>query len=127
MSKSPNSKNRIDFEEIEKASRTLSGSIVNTPFSKSQTLSNILGANIWLKFENLQFTGAYKERGALNRIAALTEEEKKAGVIAMSAGNHAQGVAYHAGRHEIPVTIVMPSGTPSVKVENTLHHHTMLQ
>ncbi|MFM7084256.1 MAG: threonine ammonia-lyase [Hyphomicrobium sp.] len=119
MTTSPHTRTRIDLRAIEDAAKTLSGSIVMTPFAKSRTLSDILGANIWLKFENLQFTGAYKERGALNRLAALSPTERNVGVIAMSAGNHAQGVAYHAGRHKIPSTIVMPSGTPSVKVENT--------
>jgi threonine dehydratase len=79
----------------------------------------MLGAELWFKFENLQFTSAYKERGALNRLAKLSAAERKAGVIAMSAGNHAQGVAYHAGRLGIPSTIVMPETTPTVKVENT--------
>ena len=82
----------------------------------------MLGCEIWLKFENLQFTGAFKERGALNRLSALSQEERARGVIAMSAGNHAQGVAYHAGRLGIAATIVMPEATPTVKVENTRAH-----
>src|SRR5690606_32500265 len=81
--------------------------------------SHDLGAEVWLKFENLQFTSSYKERGALMRLSALSEAECKRGVIAMSAGNHAQGVSYHAGRLGIPATIVMPEGTPQVKAENT--------
>lgn len=109
----------IDLAAIEAAARTLKGSIVETPFAHSRTLSAMLGCQIWLKFENLQFTGAYKERGALNKLTSLSAAERTAGVIAMSAGNHAQGVAYHASRLGIPATIVMPEGTPSVKVENT--------
>src|SRR5690606_31659970 len=88
----------------------------------SRTLSEMVGCHIWLKFENLQFTASFKERGALNRLSALTAEERQRGVIAMSAGNHAQGVAYHARRLGIPATIVMPVGTPMVKIENTRRH-----
>jgi threonine dehydratase len=109
----------VTLQSVEAAARTLKGAIVETPFAQSRTLSALLGCEIWLKFENLQFTGAYKERGALNKLASLTDAERRAGVIAMSAGNHAQGVAYHAARLGIPATIVMPEGTPSVKVENT--------
>ena len=109
----------IDLAAIKAAAQTLRGAIVATPFAHSRTLSGMLGCEIWLKFENLQFTASYKERGALNRLASLSEAERRAGVIAMSAGNHAQGVAYHARRLGIPVTIVMPEGTPAVKVENT--------
>lgn len=109
----------LGLADIEAARRTISGAVLETPFTHSRTLSDMLGAEIWLKFENLQFTGAFKERGALNRLAALSEAERRSGVIAMSAGNHAQGVAYHASRLGIPATIVMPEGTPAVKVENT--------
>ncbi len=109
----------VTLSDIQAAARTLDGAIVKTPFAQSRTLSAMLGAEIWLKFENLQFTGAYKERGALNRLSALSDAERRAGVIAMSAGNHAQGVAYHAARLGIPATIVMPEGTPAVKVDNT--------
>lgn len=109
----------VTLQSIEAAAQTLKGAIVATPFAHSRTLSALLGCEIWLKFENLQFTGAYKERGALNKLATLSPAERRAGVIAMSAGNHAQGVAYHAARLGIPATIVMPEGTPSVKVENT--------
>ncbi len=119
MSEMPDAKTGVDLGAIKAAQRTLEGSIVQTPFALSRTLSDMLGAEIWLKFENLQFTGAYKERGALNRLASLDARERAAGVIAMSAGNHAQGVAYHANRLGIPATIVMPEGTPAVKVENT--------
>ena len=90
-----------------------------TPCLRSRTLSDITGAELWLKFENLQYTASFKERGALNRLAQLRPSRRRAGVIAMSAGNHAQGVAYHARRLGIPATIVMPRHTPFVKVENT--------
>ena len=109
----------LTLDAITAAAQTLKGAIVATPFAPSRTLSALLGCEIWLKFENLQFTGAYKERGALNKLASLSAAERAAGVIAMSAGNHAQGVAYHAARLGIPATIVMPEGTPAVKVENT--------
>ena len=88
----------------------------------SRTLSEIIGAEVWLKFENLQFTAAYKERGALNKLLQLTPEERARGVIAASAGNHAQAVAYHAKRLGIPATIVMPATTPTVKVTQTAGH-----
>ena len=107
------------FEDIEIAAAELAGAIQQTPFAHSRTLSNICGAEIWIKFENLQFTAAFKERGALNHLRGLSEAERQRGVIAMSAGNHAQGVAYHASRLGIPATIVMPEGTPQVKVVNT--------
>jgi threonine dehydratase len=89
---------------------------------KSRTLSEIVGAEVWLKFENLQFTAAYKERGALNKLLQLSPEERKRGVIAASAGNHAQAVAYHAKRLGIPAVIVMPESTPTVKVTQTAGH-----
>jgi threonine dehydratase len=109
----------VDLPAIQSAAGTIKGSVIETPFAHSRTLSAMLGCEIWLKFENLQFTGAYKERGALNKLSSLSAAERTAGVIAMSAGNHAQGVAYHASRLGIPATIVMPEGTPAVKVENT--------
>jgi threonine dehydratase len=108
--------------DIQAAAETIRGAVVETPCSYSRTLSNIYGCELWLKFENLQFTSSFKERGALNRLTALTPDERARGVVAMSAGNHAQGVAYHAKRLGIPATIVMPVGTPMVKVENTRHH-----
>jgi threonine dehydratase len=108
--------------DIDAAAEIIRGAVVETPCSYSRTLSNICGCDLWLKFENLQFTSSFKERGALNRLTALAPEERARGVIAMSAGNHAQGVAYHAKRLGIPATIVMPVGTPMVKVENTRHH-----
>ncbi len=88
----------IDLAAIEAAARTLSGAIVETPFAQSRTLSAMLGCEIWLKFENLQFTAPTRKRGALNKLTSLSAAERAAGVIAMSAGNHAQGVAYHATR-----------------------------
>lgn len=93
--------------------------MLKTPFTLSRTLSDIFGAEIWLKFENLQFTASFKERGALNRMLTLSDEERAKGVIAVSAGNHAQGVAYHAQRMGVPAVIVMPRFTPTVKVANT--------
>ncbi|HEX2842909.1 threonine ammonia-lyase [Hyphomicrobium sp.] len=109
----------VTLADIERAAEILKGAVVNTPCDRSYTLSRDLGVDLWLKFENLQFTASYKERGALVRLSALSEDERSRGVIAMSAGNHAQGVSYHAGRLGIPATIVMPEGTPAVKAENT--------
>jgi threonine dehydratase len=112
----------VTREDIERAARLIEGAIIDTDFDPSRTLSELLGCQIWLKFENLQFTASFKERGALNRLSALSAAERQRGVIAMSAGNHAQGVAYHARRLGIPATIVMPQATPIVKVENTKSH-----
>jgi len=109
----------VTLADIERAAQVLKGAVAETDCDPSRTLSSMLGCEIWLKFENLQFTASFKERGALNRLNALTPEQRAAGVIAMSAGNHAQGVAYHASRLGIPATIVMPEGTPFVKIENT--------
>jgi threonine dehydratase len=108
--------------DIASAAKTISGAVIQTACHESRTLGEICGCRIWLKFENLQFTATFKERGALNRLSALSAEERKRGVIAMSAGNHAQGVAYHARRLGIPATIVMPLSTPMVKIENTRRH-----
>ena len=112
----------VTLDDVEAARERLRGAIVETDCDFSRTLSEILGCRVWLKFENLQFTASFKERGALNRLSALSAEERKRGVIAMSAGNHAQGVAYHATRLSIPSTIVMPVSTPTVKVVNTRRH-----
>lgn len=109
----------IDLSAIQTARENLRGQVQKTPFTLSRTLSDILGAQIWLKFENLQFTASFKERGALNRMLTLSDAERRQGVIAVSAGNHAQGVAYHAQRMGIPAVIVMPRFTPTVKVANT--------
>ncbi|AOR78154.1 threonine ammonia-lyase [Novosphingobium resinovorum] len=105
--------------DVRAAAERISGKVVRTPTLYSSTLSAITGAEIWLKFENLQFTAAYKERGALNALLLLTEEQKARGVIAASAGNHAQGLSYHGTRLGVPVTIVMPKTTPTVKVMQT--------
>ena len=109
----------VTLADVQAAAATIRGSVVVTECNQSRTLGAVLGCRAWLKFENLQFTSTFKERGALNRLAALSPEERRRGVIAMSAGNHAQGVAYHARRLGIPAVIVMPVGTPMVKVENT--------
>ena len=107
------------IDDIRAAAERIKGAVIRTPMLVSRTLSEIIGAEVWLKFENLQFTAAYKERGALNKLLQLTAEERARGVIAASAGNHAQAVAYHARRLGIPATIVMPETTPTVKVTQT--------
>lgn len=109
----------LTLADVRAAAERISGQVVRTPTLYSKTLSNITGADIWLKFENLQFTAAYKERGALNALLQLTEEQRSRGVIAASAGNHAQGLSYHGTRLGMPVTIVMPKTTPTVKVMQT--------
>jgi threonine dehydratase len=112
----------VALPDLHAAADAVRGAIVETPCNYSRTLSEMCRCDIWLKFENLQFTSSFKERGALNRLLALSTEERKRGVIAMSAGNHAQGVAYHARCLGIPAIIVMPVGTPMVKIENTKRH-----
>jgi threonine dehydratase len=112
----------LAFEDILAAQARLKGHIERTPCRHSRTLSEITGAQVWVKFENLQFTAAYKERGALNKLLQLGENVRARGVIAASAGNHSQGLAYHAARLGIPVTIVMPKATPFVKVQQTRAH-----
>ena len=109
----------IEFADIQAAAARLQGQLLRTPFVASRTLSDITGAQVFLKFENLQFTASFKERGACNKLAQLTPDERRRGVIAMSAGNHAQGVAYHAQRLGLRAVIVMPRFTPGVKVERT--------
>jgi threonine dehydratase len=109
----------ITLEDIRCAAKAIHGHVVDTPFLHSRTLSDITGAQVYLKFENHQFTASFKERGALYKLLSLTPEQRKKGVIAVSAGNHAQGVAYHAQRLGIPAVIVMPRFTPFVKVEQT--------
>jgi threonine dehydratase len=109
----------IDLADIQAAADRLRGQVMDTPCVESRTLSHITGAQVFLKFENLQFTASFKERGACNKLAQLSDEEKRRGVIAMSAGNHAQGVAYHAQRLGLRAVIVMPRFTPGVKVERT--------
>src|SRR5580658_3688965 len=109
----------LTLDDIKAAARRLEGHIERTPCRRSKTLSGITGAEVWVKFENQQFTASYKERGALNKLLQLSPDEKRRGVIAASAGNHAQGLAYHGQRLGIPVTIVMPRGTPFVKIQQT--------
>ena len=109
----------VTFADVGRAAATLSGHILDTPLLQSRTLSRLTGAELFLKFENHQFTASFKERGALNRLLALSVAERQRGVIAASAGNHAQAVAYHCQRLGIPATIVMPRFTPAVKVEHT--------
>lgn len=109
----------LTIEDVRAAAERISGAVVRTPMMHSITLSEICGAEIWLKFENLQFTAAYKERGALNALLQLTDEQRAKGVIAASAGNHSQGLSYHGRRLGVPVTIVMPRTTPTVKVMQT--------
>src|SRR5579885_2200783 len=110
------------IDDIRAAQQRIGSAVIRTPMLVSRTLSEIIGAEVWLKFENLQFTAAYKERGALNKLLQLSPEERARGVIAASAGNHAQAVAYHARRLGIPATIVMPEPTPTVKVTQTEGH-----
>lgn len=109
----------ITIADIEAAARRLEGEVVKTPCLPSARLSKLLGCELTLKFENFQHSSSFKDRGALIKLASLTKAERARGVIAMSAGNHAQGVAYHATRLDIPATIVMPRLTPFVKVEKT--------
>ena len=110
------------LDDIRAAAARIEGAVIRTPTLLSRSLSEMIGAEVWLKFENLQFTAAYKERGALNKLLELTAEERAWGVISASAGNHAQAVAYHGKRLGIPVTIVMPVPTPTVKVSQTEGH-----
>lgn len=109
----------VTFADIEAARGRIRDAIFQSPFAYTETLSKRVGAKIWLKLENLQMTGAYKERGAANKLLSLTADERRRGVVAASAGNHAQGVAYHAQRLGITATIVMPEGTPLIKVSST--------
>ena len=109
----------LTLDHIRAAAKRIEGAVVRTPMMHSLTLSNIAGCEIWLKFENLQFTAAYKERGALNALLDLTQEQRSRGVIAASAGNHSQGLSYHGTRLGVPVTIVMPRTTPTVKIMQT--------
>jgi len=109
----------LTLDDVRAAAARIAGHVVRTPTLHSKTLSAITGAEIWLKFENLQFTAAYKERGALNALLLLSEEQRQRGVIAASAGNHAQGLSYHGTRLGVPVTIVMPRTTPTVKITQT--------
>jgi threonine dehydratase len=109
----------VTYDDVTAAADRIAGAIERTPSTHSRTLSQVLGCTVVVKFENLQFVASFKERGALNRLLLLTADERARGVVAMSAGNHAQAVAYHATRLGIPATIVMPRGTPFVKVQRT--------
>ena len=109
----------VTAADIRAAAARFDGQVLRTPCTHSRVLSKITGAEVWLKFENFQFTASFKERGALNKLLSLTEAERAAGVVAVSAGNHAQGVAYHATRLGIRSIIVMPKNTPFTKVRNT--------
>src|SRR5215212_8964891 len=109
----------VQLADIRQAAIRLQGHLLTTPCVESRTISQIVGAQVYLKFENLQFTASFKERGACNKLVQLSDADKRRGVIAMSAGNHAQGVAYHAQRLGLRAVIVMPRFTPGVKVERT--------
>ena len=112
----------VTFEDIKAAQGRIAGQVDRTPVRHSRRLSLLTGAEVWVKYDNLHFTGSFKERGALNRLLQLSPEEKKRGVVAASAGNHAQALAYHGGRLGVPVTIVMPEGTPFTKIDGTRQH-----
>ncbi len=114
-----NAASLLSLADIKDAAQRLGDAIVHTPATFSQTLSDITGARIHLKFEILQFTASFKERGALNKLLLLSDDERRRGVVAMSAGNHGQAVAYHAARLNIPAIVVMPEPTPLTKVQNT--------
>ncbi len=109
----------LQLHDIEAAAARLKGHVLDTPFVESRTISQVTGCQVFLKFENLQYTASFKERGACNKLSQLTADERARGVVAMSAGNHAQGVAYHAQRLGLRAVIVMPLFTPGVKVERT--------
>ena len=109
----------LSLQDVQAAAQRLQGQVLDTPCVESRTLSQIAGCQIYLKFENLQYTASFKERGACNKLTQLTPAERARGVVAMSAGNHAQGVAYHAQRLGLRATIVMPRFTPGVKIERT--------
>ena len=112
----------VTLADVRAARARIGDAVLRTPTLHSRTLSALTGAEVWLKFENQQFTAAYKERGALNKLLQLGQAARDKGVIAASAGNHAQGLAYHGARLGIPVTIVMPMLTPAVKVQQTESH-----
>ncbi len=109
----------VEIGDVQRAAAALAGAIARTPLVPAPELSAAIGAEIWLKLETQHPTGSFKERGALNKLLTLNDNERGAGVVAMSAGNHAQGVAYHARRLGIPATIVMPEGTPFTKIDRT--------
>ena len=112
----------VTFDDILAARDRIAGQVDRTPVRYSRKLSQLTGAEVWIKYDNLHFTGSFKERGALNRLLQLSPDERKRGVVAASAGNHAQALAYHGARLGVPVTIVMPEGTPFVKADGTRAH-----
>ena len=112
----------VTFDDILAARERIAGQVDRTPVRYSRKLSQLTGAEVWIKYDNLHFTGSFKERGALNRLLQLSPEERRRGVVAASAGNHAQALAYHGARLGVPVTIVMPEGTPFVKADGTRAH-----
>ncbi len=112
----------VTLQDIQAARQRISEHVYLTPCTRSETLSRLASCQAYLKLENLQMTGAYKERGALNKLLTLASGERARGLIAASAGNHAQAVAYHGGRIGVAVTILMPEGTPLLKVANTRSH-----
>ncbi len=109
----------VSASDVEAAAARIAGQVMRTPLVRAERLSAVTGLDLWLKLESLQHTGAFKERGALNKLLTMTPDERARGVVAASAGNHAQGLAYHAGRLGVPATIVMPTTTPDVKVRKT--------
>ncbi len=109
----------VTIDQIRQAADAIAGHVIETPCVPSRTLSKVTGAHVFVKFENDQFTASFKERGALDKLRSLDERRRRAGVIAASAGNHAQGVAYHAQRLGIPAVIVMPRHAPGIKIEHT--------
>lgn len=112
----------VTYSDILAARDRIAGRVDRTPTRHCRRLSELTGAEVWVKFDNLHYTGSFKERGALNRLSLLTADERRRGVVAASAGNHAQALAYHGGRLGVPVTIVMPEGTPFVKIDGTRRH-----
>jgi len=112
----------VTFQDIQAARDRIAGQVDHTPTRYSRKLSELTGADVWVKFDNLHYTGSFKERGALNRLLLLSPDERRRGVVAASAGNHAQALAYHGGRLGVPVTIVMPEGTPFAKINGTRSH-----
>ena len=112
----------VVFADIQAARARIKGQVDRTPVRHSRRLSELTGAEVWVKYDNLHFTGSFKERGALNRLLLLNADERRRGVVAASAGNHAQALAYHGGRLGVPVTIVMPEGTPFTKIDGTRRH-----
>jgi threonine dehydratase len=109
----------VTIDDVRRAAAAIAGAVAQTPMVRAAALSELAGCEVFLKLETLHATGSFKERGALNKLLTLNDNERGAGVVAMSAGNHAQGVAYHARRLGIPATIVMPQGTPFTKIDRT--------